>query len=343
MVQLGRCFAIDWLRVCHSPIGLGGILMKRRAFIGLVGSAAAWPLAVRAQPRVPTIGVLVTADPEPFWARMRESLRELGYLDGKNIRFEFRSGSGRQDLLNGQAKELVGLNVDLIVVRLTPAAFAARNATTTLPIVMAAVADPVGAGLVASLSHPGGNITGLSGTTPELGAKILELMREMMPTAQRAGVLVNATDPFSKTFVEQVERGGRSLGIAIQPHIVEGVAGFEVAIEAMVRDRADAIIVQPSLPFKAAIELALEHKLISISPIPSFADAGGLMSYSANQNDIYRNLALYVDRILKGTKPSELPVLQPTRYELVINVKTAKSLGLTVPPSLLARADEVIE
>ena len=317
--------------------------MKRRAFIGLVGSAAAWPLAVLGQPRLPTIGVLVTANPEPFWTRMQESLRELGYLEGKNVRFEFRNASGKQELLNGLAEELVRLNVDLIVVRLTPAAFAARKATTTLPIVMASVADPVGAGLVASLSRPGGNITGLSGTTAELGAKIIELIREMMPTAQRAGVLVNATDPFSKTFVEQVERGGQSLGIAIQPQIVEAEAGFEAAMEAMVRDRADAIIVQPSLPLKKAIDLALKHKLISISPIPAFSEAGGLMSYSANQSDIYRNLAIYIDRVLKGAKPSELPVLQPTRYELVINLKTAKSLGIAVPPALLARADEVIE
>ena len=323
--------------------GLGGG-MKRRRFFGLVGGAMlTWPLAVRAQHKLPSIGVLVTADPEPFWTRMQESLRELGYIDGKNVRFEFRSAGGKPDVLNGLAEELVGLNVDLIVVRLTPAAFAARKATTTLPIVMASVADPVGAGLVASLSRPGGNITGLSGTTAELGAKILELIREMMPAAERAGVLVNATDPFSKTFVEQVESGRRSLGIAIQPHIVEGAAGVEAAIEAMVRDRADAVIVQPSLPFKTAIDLALKHKLISISPIPSFADAGGLMSYAANQNDIYRNLAIYIDRVLKGTKPSELPVLQPTRYELVINLKTAKSLGIAVPPALLARADEVIE
>jgi putative ABC transport system substrate-binding protein len=301
------------------------------------------PSGASAQTRVPTIGVLVPANPEPFSTKMREGLRELGYVEGKNVRFEFRSADGKPDRLDGLADELVRLNVDLIVVRLTPAAFAARKATTTLPIVMASAADPVGTGLVASLSRPGGNITGLSGTTSELGAKILELIREMMPAAQRAGVLVNATDPFSKIFVEQVTRGGQSLGIAVQPHIVEGAAGFEAAIEAMVAERAEAIVVQPSLPFKTAIDLALKHKLISISPFRSFADAGGLMSYSANENDIYRNVAMYVDRILKGAKPSELPVLQPTRYELVINLKTAKSLGIAVPPALLARADEVIE
>jgi len=317
--------------------------VRRREFFALVGGIVASPWRASAQARVPTIGVLIPANPEPFWARMQEGLRELGYVEGKNVRFEFRSADGKPDRLDGLAAELVRLNVDLIVVRLTPAAFAARKATTTLPIIMASVADPVGAGLVASLSRPGGNITGLSGTTAELGAKILELIREMMPTAQRAGVLVNASDPFSKTFVEQVERGGRSLGIAIQPHIVEGPAGFEVAIEAMVGERADAIIVQPSLPFRTAIDLALKHKLISICPFRAFSDAGGLMSYAANENDIYRNVAMYVDRVLKGAKPSELPVLQPTRYELVINLKTAKSLGIVVPPALLARADEVIE
>jgi len=317
--------------------------VRRRQFLALVGGAVVLPSGANAQTRVPTIGVLVPANPEPFWTKMREGLRELGYVEGKNVRFEFRSADGKPDRLDGLADELVRLNVDLIIVRLTPAAFAARRATTTLPIVMASAADPVGTGLVASLSRPGGNITGLSGTTSELGAKILELIREIMPTAQRAGVLVNATDPFSKRFVEQVERGGQSLGIAIQPHIVEGAAGFEAAIEAMVGERADAVIVQPSLPFKTAIDLALKHKLISISPFRSFADAGGLMSYSANENDIYRNVAMYVDRLLKGAKPSELPVLQPTRYELVINLKTAKSLGIAVPPALLARADEVIE
>jgi putative ABC transport system substrate-binding protein len=237
----------------------------------------------------------------------------------------------------------VGLKVDLLVVLQTPAAFAVKKATTTLPIVMASVADPVGTGLVASLARPGGNITGFSGTTAELGAKILELIREMMPTAQRVGILVNATDPFSKIFVEQVERGGRALGIATLPVTVNGADGFEAAIASMVGEKADALVVQPSLPHKGAVELALKYKLLTISPSRFFTSAGGLMSYSAYQRDIYRNLALYVDRILKGAKPSDLPILQPTRYEIIINLKTAKALGITVPPTFLARADEVIE
>lgn len=318
--------------------------MIRRRFFSIVGGAVlAWPLAVRAQPKLATIGVLVPGNPEPFWTQMQESLREFGYIEGKNVRFEFRNADGKPDLLNGLAEELVGRNVDLLVVWQTPAAFAARKATTTTPIVMALVADPVGTGLVASLARPGGNITGLSGTTAELGAKILELIREMKPSAQRVGVLVNATDPFSRIFVEQVERGGLTFGIAVQPIIVKGAEGFEAAIAAMVRERADAVIVQPSLPLKAATELALKHGLLSVSPARFFTGAGGLMSYSADQNDTYRNVAMYVDRILKGTKPSELPVLQPTRYEFVINLKTAKSLGIVVPPALLARADVVIE
>jgi putative ABC transport system substrate-binding protein len=318
--------------------------MKRRRFLGILGGAVlAAPLSARAQPAMPKIGVLVPANSEPIWAWIRESLRELGYVEGKNVRFEFRTADGKPELLNALAEELVRLNVDLIVVVQTPAVFAARKATMTLPIVMAGVADPVGAGLVASLARPGGNITGLSATVAELGAKMPELIREMMPAARHLGVLVNATDPFSKTFVEQIELGGRTLGMTIQPVTVNDLADFEPAIAAMVKERADALVVQPSLSVRSAIDLALKYRLITISPSRFFVGAGGLMSYSAHQGDMYRNTANYVDRILKGAKPSELPVLQPTRYEMIINLKTAKSLGIVVPPVLLGRADEVIE
>lgn len=317
--------------------------MKRREFLCLtMGATAVWPLAGRAQPRLPTIGVLIPANPEPFWTRLRDSLRALGYTEGKTIRFEFRTADGNPDLLSGLADELARLNVDLLIAWQTPAAFAARKATTVIPIV-AMVADPVGAGLVVSLARPGGNITGLSGTIAELGGKILELIREILPSALRVGVLVNATDPFSKTFVEQIERGGRTLGIAIQPVVVDGAGGYEAAIAAMAIERADALIVQPSLPLKAAVDLALKYKLPAISPSRFFTNAGGLISYSADQNEIYRSVAQQVDRILKGAKPSELPVLQPTRYELIVNLKTAKALGIVLPPTFVARADEVIE
>ncbi len=301
------------------------------------------PGAVGAQPKVPVIGVLVTVNPEPFWSRLQESLRAVGYVEGNNVRFELRSGDGKPERLDSLAEELVRLKTDLIVVWQTPAAFAARKATSVLPIVMASVADPVGTGLVASLARPGGNITGFSGTTTELGAKIVELIRDMMPAAKRAGVLVNAADPFSRIFVDQVERGGRDFGIAIQPVAVRGVGEYEAAIAAMVREGARALIVQPSLPARPAIELATNSRLLSISPGRFFAGEGGLMSYAADERDIYRNVAIYVDRILKGANPADLPVLQPSRYELIVNLKTAQALGFVVPPAFLARADVVIE
>ena len=321
--------------------------MKRREFIALLGGAAtamAWPLASRAQQaKLPRIGILVPANPEPFWSLLREGLREHGYIEGQNIQFEFRSADGKPDLLPELAVELVRLKVDIIVASQTPAVTAAKRATMEIPIVMAAAGDPVGTGLVSSLARPGGNITGLSGTTAELGAKILELIREMLPATRRVAILANATDPFTKPFISQIELGGRTLGIAIQTIVVRGVAEFAAAFAAMAKERADAVIVQPSLPRKPAVDLALKHRLPPISPTRLFPAEGGLMSYSLSQNELYRRAAFYIDRILKGVKPADLPVEQPTRYELVINLITAKALGLTVPPMLLSRADEVIE
>ena len=318
--------------------------MRRREFITLLGGAAAWPLAARAQqPKLPRIGVLIPANPEPFWSVFRDGLREHGYIEGQNIQFEFRSADGKPNLLRELAAELVRLKVDIIVAHQTPAVTAARQATTEIPIVMAGAGDPVATGLISSLARPGGNITGLSGTTAELGAKTLELIRDMLPSTRRVAVLANAADPFSKPFVEQIELGGRTLGIAIQTIMVRGAEEFDAAFAAMVKERADAVIVQPSLPRKPALDLALKHRLPPISPTRLFPSEGGLMSYSANQNDLYRRAAFYIGRILKGAKPADLPVEQPTRFELVINLKTAKALGLTIPPSVLLRADHVIE
>jgi len=321
--------------------------MKRRDFIALIAGAALapslWPRAARAQQtKLPRIGVLVPANPEPFWRLLREGLREHGYGEGQNIHFEFRSADGKSDLLPGLAAELVRLKVDIIVAWQTPAVTAAKQATTEIPTVMVA-GDPVGTGLISSLARPGGNITGLSATTAELGAKTLELIRELLPSARRVAILANATDPFTKPFVGQIERGGRSLGIAIQTLQVRGTEEFAAAFTAMATERADAVIVQPSLPRKPALELALKHRLPPISPTPLFPAEGGLMSYSARQDDLYRRVAYYIDRILKGAKPADLPVEQPTKYELKINLKAAKALGVTVPSPILLRADEVIE
>jgi putative ABC transport system substrate-binding protein len=326
--------------------------MQRREFIALFGSAAVtipWPLAARAQqPKLAKIGVLIPANPESFrsesiWDVFRDGLSDNGYIEGRNIQFEVRSADGRPGLLPDLAAELVRLKVDMIVAHQTPAVTAASRATQRIPIVMAAAGDPVGTGLIASLARPGGNITGLSGTTTEMGGKILELIREMLPSARRVAVLANAADPFTKPFLGQIQLGGQSLGIAIQVIMIGAAGEFDAAFAAMKNERADAVIVQPSLPRKPAVDLALKHHVPPISPTRQFPGEGGLMSYSAGQHDLYRRAAVYVDRILKGAKPADLPVEQPTRFELVINLKTAKALGIEVPPSLLLRADEVIE
>ena len=322
--------------------------MRRREFITLIGGAAiASPLPLAAQqPKLPRIGVLLTANPEPFWSEFRAGLREHGYIEGQNIAFEFRSADGQLNLLRALADELVRLKVDIIVASQTPAVIAARQATSEIPIVMAPAGDPVATGLISSLARPGGNITGLSGTAAELGAKTLELLRDVLPSTRRVAVLANATDPFSRPFVEQIEQGGRTLGIAIQTIMVRGVEEFAAAFAAMDKERADAVMVQGSFPRKPVLDLAAKHRLPAVGGGAGgrlFAQEGGLMSYSGNQNDEYRRAAFYIDRILKGAKPADLPVEQPTRYELVINLKTAKALGLTVPASVLARADEVIE
>ena len=316
----------------------------RRKFLATLGGAAAWPLAARAQqPKLPKIGILIPANPEPFWNEFQQGLREHDYIEGQTIQFEFRSAEGKPNLLRGLADELVRLKVDIIVASQTPAVTAARQATTEIPIVMAPAGDPVGTGLISSLARPGGNITGLSSTTAELGAKTLELIRDVLPSTRRVAVLANAVDPFSRPFSELIEDGGRTLGIAIQTIKVRRVEEFDAAFAAMDKERADAVIVQPSLPRKPALDLALKHRLPAIGATPLLRREGGLMSYSGAQTDTYRRAAFYIDRILKGAKPADLPVEQPTRYELIVNLKTAKALGITIPTTVLALADEVIE
>ena len=319
--------------------------MMRRQFITLLGgAAAAWPLAAGAQqPKLPRIGILSTRNPEQFWSEFRAGLHELGYTEGQNIAFAFRSAEGKLDSLHTLAGELVRLKVDIIVAIQTPSVTAARQATTEIPIVMAPAGDPVGTGLISSLARPGGNITGLSGTASEVGAKTLELIREVLPSVRRVAVMANAPDPFSIPFIQQIEDGGGTLGIAIQTIKVRSAAEYDAAFASMIKEHADAVIVQGSLPRNPAIDLALKHRLPPISGSGLAAREGFLLSYSPNQNDLYRRAAYYIDRILKGAKPADLPVEQPTRYELVVNLKTARALGLEVPSTLLARADEVIE
>ena len=321
--------------------------MKRREFIMLLcGAAAGWPLRARAQQaRMPTIGVLLTGNPDPeiFLKGFREALREAGYIDGQNIRLEVRSADGRAALLPERAAELVRLKVDLIVTSLTPAAQAAKQATSEIPIVMAPAGDPVATGLVASLARPGGNLTGMSAATADLAGKTLELIREVIPSARRVAVLANEVDPFTRPLLEQIGQGARALGIEIVAVMTQPAAPLEAAFEAMSGKQVDALVVQGSVLSQDAFDLAIKHRLPSFASNRQVARSGGLMTYSASAAEVYREAAGYIDKILKGRKPADLPVSLPTRFELVINLKTAKALGMTISPTLLARADEVIE
>jgi len=237
----------------------------------------------------------------------------------------------------------VRLKVDLIVAWFTPAALAAKQATNDIPIVMATAGNPVENGLVASLAHPGGNVTGMSAQGAELAAKCVEMVRELIPTARRVAVLANAPDPFSKPFLESVRQAGEATKTTIAPVMIHDDQELEAAFPAFDKDRPDAVIVQPSLPPKRSAELALQYRLPAVSFGRGIVDEGGLMSYGVDGADMFRRAATLVDKILKGAKPADLPVQQPTKFELVINLKTAKAIGLTIPPAFLARADEVIE
>jgi putative tryptophan/tyrosine transport system substrate-binding protein len=321
--------------------------MRRRDVLVLLGGAVAFcPFAaVAQQAKMPTIGVLVVGSPgsEKFWRLFRESMRELGYIEGQNVRYEFRSDEGQASRLPDLAAELVHLKVDIIVPWFTPATRAAKQATSDIPIVMALTGNPVETGLVDSLARPGGNVTGISNMGSELAGKTVELTRELLPSARRMAALVNAPDPFSKPFLERVRLGGEATGMTIDPILIHSAEELGAAFPAMEKQRPDAVIIQPSLPTKRAAELSLRYRIPAVSFIRGIVEAGGLMTYGAVEAVVYRRVAVIVDKILKGAKPADLPVEQPTRFELVINMKTANALGITIPPGFLARADEVIE
>jgi putative tryptophan/tyrosine transport system substrate-binding protein len=320
--------------------------MRRRDFITLLGATTVgWPLSGAAQRKVPTIGVLVVGSPgsEQFWRLFQKSMRELGYVEGKNVQYEFRSDQGQASQLPELAAELVRLDVNLIVTWFTPAAKAAKQVTRDIPIVMALAGDPVATGLVASLNRPGGNITGMAGVTGELAGKSVEVIKEMLPSTHRIVALANAPDPFSKPFLENIRLGGGATGVSIDVKMINSAVDLELAFSEMGKERPDAVIVQPSLPSKRVAELALRYGIPTVCAVRGFVYEGGLISYTAAEADMYHQAAVYVDKILKGAKPADLPVEQPTKYELVINLRTARALGLTVPPALISRADELIE
>ena len=270
-------------------------------------------------------------------------MRDLGYREGGNVRFELRSAEGKPDLLPDLAAQVVRNNVSVIVANLTLAITAAKHATSEIPIVMVGAGDPVTTGFIASLARPGGNITGTTSAGPETGTKTLEILRDLLPSVHRVAVLVNASDPFAGPFLGQLQPAGEALRVQLQIIMIHSADELDPAFVAMKSSGADAVIVQPSLPRKRVSDLALKNLIPALAPTMSFVPEGGLAAYSASTTEMFRKVAVYVDKILKGSKPADLPVEQPTQYELAINLKTAKALGLTIPDTILARADEVIE
>jgi putative ABC transport system substrate-binding protein len=314
-------------------------------------------LAVDAQQpaKVARIGYLVTGSLESLETRMlldafRQGLRERGYVEGQNIVIEYRAADGKVERFPDLATELARLKVDLIVAQNTPAARAAQQATTTIPIVAAVMGDPVGDGLVASLARPGGNITGLTFLGPELVAKRLEVLKEALPRVSRVAVLWHPGAFGQRTtsdMLKATEAAAGTLGVQLQLVGVRGPDEFDRAFSTMIRERADALVVFPSPMLfngrRRIVDLAAKHRLPSMSVAREFVELGGLIAYGASVNDLIRRSATLVDTILKGAKPADLPVEQPTKFELVINMKTAKALGVTIPQSLLARADQIIQ
>jgi putative tryptophan/tyrosine transport system substrate-binding protein len=322
--------------------------LKRRDLIKLLGgAAAAWPVMVRAQSsKAARIGALFIgiADAESFKKELREGLRELGYVEGQNIAFEFRSAEGQLDRLPELAGELVRLKVDVIVTLYVPPSLAAKNATTEIPIV-AIVGDPVETGIVSSLAHPGGNITGVSLMASASGGKSVELFRDMLPSARRVGVLGHSTNPvFAKAMLDEVLLAGGPTGLEINPVVmVRGPDEFESALTALVRERADAVVVQGSLAVKSLTDMAIKYRLPTASTTRAFADIGGLMSFGADGPAAFRHGTKLIQKVLQGRQPRDIPIEQPTKFGLAINLRTAKAMELKIPDTLLLRADVVLE
>jgi putative ABC transport system substrate-binding protein len=321
--------------------------VKRREFITLLGGAVTtWPLGARAEEAAKfyTIGVLALTAPNParLVAELRQGLREAGYIEGRNLRLEIRTADAKPELLAEKAAELVRLRVEAIVAFFTPTALAAKQATSEIPIVMAA-GDPVATGIVASLARPGGNVTGLSGGGAEVAGKSVELIREFRPSARRIGVIVNKLDPFGGSYLAQISQAARSIGVEVEAALIQPGRPMEPIFATFVSKQVDAVLIQAASTSKETLDLAIKHRLPSLTSNRLGPPLGALMSYGSNYFELARQCAGYVDKILKGARPADLPVAFPTKFELIINLKTAKALGLEIPPTLLARADEVIE
>jgi putative tryptophan/tyrosine transport system substrate-binding protein len=324
--------------------------LKRREFITLFGGAAlAWPLAARAQQaggKIVTIGILAI-EPWPPIDTFRQALDDLGYIESKNVRFEYRYSKGYNERLREMANDLVGLNVDVILTWGTDAALAAKQATQTIPIVMGAISDPVGSGIVTNLARPGANVTGCSSRAAELEAKRLQLLKDVAPGLSRVAILFNPTNHYMPLALESAQKGAQVLHVSLAVYEVHDTTTLDAAFVMLTKDRPDAFMV-PADTFLVSqrsriAQFAIENKLPSVYTYREHTEAGGLIAYTPNYNDLFRRAATYVEKILKGAKPGDLPIEQPRGFHLFINLKTARALGLTVPPRLLAGADEVIE
>jgi putative tryptophan/tyrosine transport system substrate-binding protein len=325
--------------------------MRRREFITLVGSATVWPLAARTQGvNRPRVGYLFTsekAEAQGLWDACRQGLRELGYREGENIILEPRWTEGHQGQLSSLVKELLGLDVAVLVTAATPASLAAKVATNTTPIVFVAVADPVSVGLVASLARPGGNVTGLSLLTSDLSGKRLELLKEIVRNISRVAILMNPDNSSNTIFLQQTQLAAQKLGIELDASNARRADEVEKAFAAGASQHADAVIVfdDPVLWSyrKQIVSLAAAQRLPAMYGYSDFVDDGGLISYGPDRPDQYRRTAIYVDKILRGAKPADLPVEQPVKFELIVNRKTATALGLRLPAPIEVSADKVID
>jgi putative ABC transport system substrate-binding protein len=315
-----------------------------RRFLAVMAFAALAPPGF-AQDGIRTVGILALGNPNPaaFISDFKGQLAELGYVEGKNVRLEIRSAEGQAARLEPLAREFVGMKVDVLVPYQTPAVTAAKAATREIPIVMASVADPVGSGFVNSLSHPGGNITGVSGATAELAGKNVEIIKEVIPSVRRVALLANQPDPFHATLIQHFQRAAAQLNIETKIVLARAGDDFDRHFAAVKDWGGEAVLVQPSLPLKQVADSAANSRMPAFCPNASFTQAGGLMAYSSDLASVHRQAATIVDKVLKGRKPAELPVEISTKFRLIVNAKAANAIGLSLPPLLLTRADEVIE
>ena len=327
-------------------------IARRRLLAAVAGAAAAWPVAAGAQQAaLPVIGFLINVLPEGFRERLsgfRQGLRDGGYVEGKNVAIEYRWAENQNDRLPSLAAELARRRVAVMVAGGPPASLAAKAEASTFSVVFVVGDDPVRLGLVASLSHPGGNMTGISTFNLEITAKRMELLRELLPKAARIAVLINPADvAATHAQLGGIEAAARAMGLQIQIFNADSSAEIDAAFETIGRERPDAVFVAVTPFFNSRrvqlVQLAAFHRMPAAYGLRDYAEAGGLMSYGSNIVDAYREVGIYVGRILKGSRPADLPVIQATKFELIINAETARMLGLTVPPTLLATADEVIE